>query len=229
MEPATVQQPPHAATAWSTRTVTGLSLRCLVTALFLTLGFFGLAYLRFSDRMIGESRILTTEDTFPAAWQLALGCVYALFCITLVVECQVRLLLSSHWPWRLCQWAVPLASAAFGAFFAWLLFRQQIHGPKETMLVAGGGLVLYLGSTFQLAWMQNSTGHPSAETPIPAFWYIPLLLLTVTFLGGLRGWGDASPQIKAILEYRQKQWQREDLPAAPIQPVPPRELPPGWG
>ena len=189
---------------WRPRVIVRLLARCLVVTTFLASGFSCLAYLHHAD-WVPSRELQIYDDTVSYAIRVGLACLYPLSCVALFTELQVSLLLSCRWRWSACQVVLPALVGVVGALFAWSLFASQEVGPKRTLLIAGGGLLAYIGVALQLSLWREMSGAKGTTPDFPLPYYAGLVLLCATFLGALRGWTSESPHVQKILDYRQQQ------------------------
>lgn len=192
------------------RRIAAVVLRCLFVTGMMAGSFAALAYLSALQRV--ATRALQSEpgiSTYAAS--VGIACV-APFCLTvLIAELQLALLLAGRWSWQACGRLLPWSFAALGGLFSYLVFMPGEHGPKETMLVAGGAMAAFLGSLLQLSLCWDSHA-PGRAMDWPLEWTVALIMLGATFLGAMKGWTGPSPQFRDVLTHQNEHWDNRSTP-----------------
>lgn len=188
-----------------------LTLRCLLVGGFLACGLGGMGYLSDAQRTAGN-KLQVNDFTFRAAVSLAWVSFPVMAGISLIGELLLPIIIACRVTPRLLQLLLPLLAALLGALLAWDWFPQEKHGPKETMLLAWGAWLFFLGATLQLALWQQWQAPPEWAVDPPAAWYVVLILIGATFLGALKGWTDIEPKVRKLLRYRARNWNAQRPP-----------------
>ncbi|QDU64522.1 hypothetical protein Pan216_54120 [Planctomycetes bacterium Pan216] len=177
---------------------------------FLSQGEMVASHLFYDDHRAAESN----------AVEAGLFCLAPLFAIALFSEVLIAILLRDGWKWMSCKWLVPMTAAVISAGLAWYLFEQPFVGPKQTMLVAGGGLVGFLSAALQVVFRDSLDEEEDRHQDFPFAWYLALVVLSATFFGAMRGWVRGNPKYEIMLN-RQADIQRKDAGDSPLngQPV----------
>ena len=174
------------------------------------------------DAERGPKRDIQVNDgTRLYAWEVAKACLLPLAASPCWSVGAAAVVILTASPVTL-QWMMPLTWGAIGGLLAYRIFGlgDDPYGPKTVMLVAGGGIVVFLGVSLHLTLWQIMAPLPIAMAhDFPITWYVILVLVLATFFGGQRGWTDISPMVKRVLEYRKQHWQDQQPPIHP-QPVP---------
>lgn len=196
------------------RRLLGAASRCLFVTLSMAAGLGALAFL--AEASYVSSTISIREETAAYAINVAIWSMLPMLFVSLQVEFQLLFVLSLQKSWSTCQVLFPLVGGFAGAFLGWFLFPQPEHGPKETMLISGAALLLFTGVSMQLALWTLLPQSRVERTDFPKTWFAIMVLLSATFLGAMRGWTDAHPHLKHLLEYREEQWVKKQHPPLPL-------------
>lgn len=178
--------------------------RCIVVVLSVGLSFAGIAYLRVAQPVSGRQLLVDLGATSYAI-EVAVACQIVMFGVAIASELAFW---SVRGQPRLVHWltsAIPLAWLLVGSL---IFYPQPEHGPKETMLVTGGGLAALLGSGVFL-WLWYWMERPHEPPPAPALWYVLVFLVVAAFIGSLQAWTGPSPRAREVLEYRARHWSND--------------------
>jgi hypothetical protein len=190
--------------------LTALIGRLVISIALIVAGFAGLSFL-LDAQSTGPGRLQVNESVQGFVASRALVTARIGLSISLMVEVLLYVLTRTTASWSRLIWIVPLFWSFAGAALAWeVLWLDELDiVPKVVMLMVGGAVVLFLTVSMQATLWQAAFGVAPEVTDFPYVWYLLLVMMMSAFFGGFKGWTDASPMVREVIEYRRRNWAGE--------------------